>query len=262
MLKVDIETKSRRNRLKPNITIQNIHLEFKEGTSTLIIGTSGAGKTTIIECILGSTRFKGQVQTDTTKSKIAYIAQHPALNKRETVFQGIYYAGRYDRPQVLPKYIEQETERLIKMLGLSYVKNNYIDKISGGQLKRVAIAAELIRNADILIMDEPDSGLDPGVAYRLSEHIRDLTHKEQKTTIVISHNVSNIAHYDKILVLAKDKNKTGGVAFFGTPLDALSWFGVSNYQEIFLRINSKEEEGEGLGNFYILKYKKEKGETK
>lgn len=254
MLRVDIESKSRYHKLKKKVIIKDIHLELEAGKSTLILGTSGAGKSTVISCITGNTRFRGNVRYD-KQSRIAYIAQHPALNMNETVYEAVYYSGRYDHPKVSGKNVRKEAERLMAMLGLENIRHNKIKNISGGQLKRAAIACELIRKTDILIMDEPDSGLDAGVAWKLSEHISDLTHKEGKITLVISHNTTNISHYDNLLVLAKDSDDTGSVCFFGPPKEALSWFSVSEYHEILLKINSEEDEGEGLGAYYINKYK-------
>ena len=256
MLRIDIESKSRYQKLKERVIIKDIHLKLEPGTSTLVLGTSGAGKSTVISCITGNTRFRGKVKHD-KKSRIAYIAQHPALNMDETVYEAVYYSGKYDHPGVSGKHVQDETERLMDMLGLENIRHNKIKNISGGQLKRTAIACELIRKTDILIMDEPDSGLDAGVAWRLSEHICDLTHRENKITLVISHNTTNINHYDNLLVLAKDSDNAGSVCFFGSPKEALSWFSVSQYHEILLKINSEEDEGYGLGPSYINKYKKE-----
>lgn len=254
MLKIDIESKSRYQKMKKKVIVKDIHLELESGTSTLMLGTSGAGKSTIISCITGNTRFRGRVRQD-KQSRIAYIAQHPALNMNETVCEAIYYSGRYDHPAASRKSVQEETERLMKMLGLEDIQYNKIKNISGGQLKRTAIACELIRETDVLILDEPDSGLDAGVSWRLSEHIRDLTHYEKKTTLVISHNTTNISHYDNLLVLAKDSDKAGSICYFGSPAGALSWFSVSDYYEILLEINSKEDEGRGRGAHYIEKYK-------
>lgn len=235
--------------------IKDVYFELLPGESCLLIGTSGAGKSTIENAVLGFSRFKGDVEYGSKDTKIAYIAQHPALNDRETVYQAVYYAGRYDDRSIPLEEVKMSAEQYISLLGLDYVRDKKISKLSGGQRQRVAIATELIRNADVLICDEPDTGLDFGVSRALARHFDGITKHNHMATLVVSHNVFNAPLYDKLLVLAKDEKKIGGIAYWGPPKAALSYFNVTDYGQILEKINPKEEDGAGLGGYYIQKYK-------
>ena len=109
----------------------------------------------------------------------------------------------------------------------------------------------MIRDADILIADEIDTGLDCGVAHALAETLTRATKEKGIITLVISHNVSNIQLYDKVVVLAKDNDNIGGIAYSGSPKNILRTFGVQDYYSILTKINLKDEGGEGLGDHFI-----------
>lgn len=247
MMRVNVKEKRRGN----NIIIRNINLNLEPGTTTLVIGTSGAGKSTLIGCIIKDA--DKYVQFDTPNPKIAYIQQHPALNKELTVRESIFYARKFEYLFETTESINRKVDDYISLLGLSGRENNKIKNLSGGQQQRVAIARELIRDADILIADEIDTGLDCGVAKSLAESLVDITRKKGIITLIISHNVINIPLYDKILVLAKDKYLIGGVAYNGRPDNILKFFDVNEYCDILTRVNMLEEGGEGRADEYMNK---------
>lgn len=124
------------------------------------------------------------------------------------------------------------------MLGLRSREHNKISQLSGGQQQRVAIAKELIRDADILIADEIDTGLDCGVAHALAETLTKVTKKKRIITLVISHNVSNIQLYDKVVVLAKDNVTLAELPTMALPKH-LRTFGVQDYYSILTKVNLK-----------------------
>lgn len=237
-----------------SIIIRNVDIQLNRGMSTLIIGTSGAGKSTLIGCIIREgfryvtfedDEFHGRMP------KIAYIQQHPALNKDLTVRETIYYARRFEYLFEPKDQVNRKVDKYIDMLGLRARQDNKVRKLSGGQQQRVAIAKELIRDCEILIADEIDTGLDCGVARSLAETLADITREQKIITLVISHNVINIPLYDKIVVLAKDKDNIGGVAYDCPPDRILNFFNVRDYFSILTQVNLKEEGGNGLGDYFI-----------
>ena len=199
MMQIDISKKMYGRR----VGLKDIHLLFPSGETTLIIGTSGAGKSTLIKCIIQETTFSGAVR-GYDKEDIAYIPQHPALNRRETVYDAIYWSGRFAYTFQSKKRLHSLTQEYIEKVGLNTVQENKIQNLSGGQVQRVSIAKELIRGKNIIIADEIDTGLDCGVARSLIQMLSDITHREGKTTIIISHNLVNVDLYDNIVVLVKD----------------------------------------------------------
>ena len=248
-MRIDVQTKMYGRK----VGLQDIHLSFPQGETTLIIGTSGAGKSTLTKCIIQETKFSGST-TGYDRQDIAYIPQHPALNKNETAYNAVYWSARFAYPHRSKEYIYMLTDKYINKVGLNAVQNHRIRTLSGGQVQRVSIAKELIRKKNIIIADEIDTGLDCGVAKSLVQMLSQITHAEGKTSIIISHNLANIELYDNIVVLVKDSTNVGRIAFFGKPSDAKSYFGVNDYVDILVKVNTPDEGGFGEADAYISKF--------
>ena len=103
------------------------------------------------------------------------------------------------------------------------------------------------------IADEIDTGLDCGVSRDLVTKLCDITHRTGKTTIIISHNIVNIELYDRVVVLAKGSDKTGGIAYAGSPAYIRGFFEVNNYVDILTKINASDEGGMGQADYFIGK---------
>ena len=110
-------------------------------------------------------------------------------------------------------------------LGLTRHADTRADKLSGGQLKRVNVALELLTKPSLLFLDEPTSGLDPGLDKSVMEQMRDLAH-DGRTVIVVTHSVANLDVCDRLLVLVPG----GRVAYFGPPTKGLQYFGEPGWQ--------------------------------
>ena len=113
-------------------------------------------------------------------------------------------------------------------LGLTKHANTRADRLSGGQLKRVNVAQELLTKPSLLFLDEPTSGLDPGLDKSVMEQMRDLAH-DGRTVIVVTHSVANLDTCDRLLVLVPG----GKVAFYGPPDEGLAYFGLPGWAEVF-----------------------------
>ena len=98
------------------------------------------------------------------------------------------------------------------------------------------------------------TGLDAGVSRVLIENLADITHKQQKTTIVISHNLSNMKLYDHAVVLVRDSKGTGRIAYAGKVNSLKQFFGTEDYGEILVKLNSPNEGGRGEADAYIKKF--------
>lgn len=250
-MRVDIEKK--RYPGKTYDALRNIHVAFPPGYSTLILGTSGAGKSTLIKCMIGMTSFEGEI-TEYRREDIAYIPQHPALNRKETAHDAIFWSARFSRLYRGSQELHDAVQYYIHTMGLDSVQNSPIDKLSGGQMQRVSIAKELIRGKNIIIADEIDTGLDCGVSRFLISKLRDITHETGKTTVIISHNIVNIELYDRVIVLAKGSDETGGIAYAGSPAYIRGFFEVSDYVDILTRINTEDEGGKEEADIFIKRF--------
>ena len=150
--------------------------------------------------------------------------------------------------------VRNRIARMLAQFGLESVKNSLVDKLSGGQRKRLSIAMEYISNPSLFILDEPDSGLDGVVARGLFEKLRAIA-DEGKIVIVITHTPDRVIDlFDDVIVLAKDKSRTGRLAWYGPVKEAYEFFGKDSMEDILLSINQKDEGGEGRADEFVEKY--------
>ena len=140
------------------------------------------------------------------------------------------------------------------IFGLKPVRSNLVEKLSGGQKKRLSIAMEFLSNPSLFILDEPDSGLDGVMARELMQQLRKIA-DTGKIVIVITHTPDRVIDlFDDVIVLAKDAARTGRLAFYGSIQEARTFFGREKMEEIVKSINRKEEGGDGLADEFIMKY--------
>lgn len=118
------------------------------------------------------------------------------------------------------------------MYGLSDFENSYIRQLSGGQRKRASIAVELIADPSLFFLDEPTSGLDPGTERSIMKTLKTMS-EMGKTIILVTHNTLNLHLCDKIAFFGEG----GKLCFFGSPNDALEFFNVTDFVDIYNIIN-------------------------
>ena len=113
---------------------------------------------------------------------------------------------------------------------------------------------EFVSNPTLFILDEPDSGLDGVMARELMEQLRRIA-DQGKIVIVITHTPDRVIDlFDDVIVLAKDANRTGRLAFFGPIEEARSFFGKERMEQIVMSVNREEDGGEGRADEFIEKY--------
>ena len=239
MLKADIETKivdDSNGRGKKEL-IRDIHLKVRQGTLVALLGGSGAGKTTIMNCLNGmdTTGVKGtilfngedlQKNFNRLKLRIGSVPQENVLHKMLTVEQELTYAAESRLPKGVSK--SDRTRRvdwIINQLGLDKQRKTQICKCSGGEQSRVNIGIDLVADKALFCLDEPDKGLDPQSKHELFTILRDLAHNEGKSILVIIHDVSEIDLFDQLVMMAKVDN-VGRLAFSGNPNEAREYFGA------------------------------------
>lgn len=174
--------------------LNDISLTIYEGEIFGLLGPNGAGKSTLMECIVGLRPHDyGEVLVNNMtlendwkriKSVIGFVPQEPLLYKDLTVRENLsFYASMYG---VSKSKFSAVLEKLISYLEMEDFMNKRIKVLSGGQKKRAGIAASLIHDPQILILDEPTTGLDPNVRREFWNFIRRLN-EDGKTIIISTH---------------------------------------------------------------------------
>ncbi len=264
-LMVHIEERSVWNLFRKKILLENIDLTISPGEMVLILGGSGAGKTTFVNAVMGYEKAKGVIKEgdrdiyrdyNGMKYQIGFVPQQDLLRGEDTVYNTLENAAEMK----LPKNIEKEErlsriDKVLEMFGLGTEKHTLVDKLSGGQRKRLSIAVEFISDPSLFFLDEPDSGLDGVMARSLMQNLRNIA-DQQKIVLVITHSPDRVFDlFDKVIVLAKSPSDNAGhLAFFGLIDEAREFFGVETMEEIVKRINREDEGGENRADEFIRKF--------
>ncbi len=263
-LTVNIEERTARDFFKTKYLLRDIHMYIKPGHMVLLLGGSGAGKTTYLNAVNGYEKAKAEVVLNgrnmyknykEMQYDIGFVPQLDLMRGSDSVFRTLMDAAALRLPAEFSKADRQaRVEEVMNIFGLTPVKDNLVVKLSGGQRKRLSIAMEFISNPSLFILDEPDSGLDGVMARELFQQLRQIA-DQGKIIIVITHTPDRVIDlFDDVIVLAKDSNRTGRLAYFGPIEEARTFFGKEKMEEIVKSVNREEEGGEGRADEFILKY--------
>ena len=149
---------------------------------------------------------------------------------------------------------KDRVEEALKLLGLGAVRNSMVSQLSGGQRKRLSIAMEFLSNPYLFILDEPDSGVDGVMARELFRLLRQIA-DTGRIVIAITHTPDRVVDlFDDVIILAKDSDRTGRLAFYGTVEECRKFFGKERMEEVVKCINRPEEGGDGRADEFIMKY--------
>lgn len=185
--------------------LKNITVKFEKGKSNLIIGKSGSGKTVLMKCLVGlhevdtgnilfdDRNFSGMnfTQRKTIRKEIGMLFQGGALFDSLTVEENVMFPLTMYTNQSL----EEKKERVnfcLQWVNLENANKLYPAELSGGMIKRVAIARAISMNPSYLFCDEPNSGLDPHTSGVIDELIQQLTSEFKITTVVNTHNMNSV----------------------------------------------------------------------
>ena len=153
--------------------------------------------------------------------RIGLVPQESVLHTQLTARRALQYSAELRFPaDTKPAERDGRVDEVMGELGLTKHANTRADRLSGGQLKRVNVAQELLTKPSLLFLDEPTSGLDPGLDKSVMEQMRDLAH-DGRTVIVVTHSVANLDTCDRLLVLVPG----GRIAYYGPPDEGLGYFG-------------------------------------
>lgn len=185
--------------------LENITFESAEHSFTSILGPSGCGKSTILNLIAGlDNHFSGQVTVNAART--GFIFQQPRLLNWRTVVENV----------ALPleqQNVDKQTRRALAckylgLVGLGGYENYYPLQLSGGMQQRVAIARALGIDPDILLMDEPFSGLDELTARKLRQELIRIWNETGKTIVFVTHSISESVFLSQQILVVSHKPAT------------------------------------------------------
>lgn len=193
--------------------LHDISFEVRRGEFLCIVGPTGCGKTTFLNCITGLYDLtEGQIlvngeKVDTRKHNIAYIFQEYSTMSWLTVEQNVAFGLKMKKK---PRdVIARETAEVLELVGLTKYKDYYPVELSTSMLQRVVIARAFAVKPDILLMDEPYGQLDVELRFRLEDELIRLWQQLGTTVIFITHNIEEAVYLsENILVLT---NKPTGI---------------------------------------------------
>ncbi len=233
----EVKAKSGPLRILDDVSLTVLPREF-----VALVGGSGAGKSTLLDALNGFRPAEGEVLVngrnlythyDSFRSQIGYVPQYDILPTTLKVADALHYAAKLRLPADVSH--EERAERISQALetvemNSERIRQTRIDKLSGGQRKRVSIAAELIADPKLFFLDEPSSGLDPGLEKKLMYTLRKMA-DEGRTIILITHATGNIVQVDHVGLLSQ-----GRLVYFGPPQAAQEFFLVDDFADIYEKI--------------------------
>lgn len=226
--------------------LRDVSLHIEAGELVALVGGSGAGKSTLLNALSGfapaaegAVLFNGRDlydHYDLFRSQIGYVPQQDILHEALPLERALLYSSRLrlserGRTEAHLKGVDL----VLAQLGLARQRRRLISTLSGGERKRANLAAELITAPSVLFLDEPTSGLDPLAEEDLMGQLRELA-DSGKTVVVVTHVAQNLTLCDKVAFIG-----TGGyLVYFGTPEDALEYFEVKTFLQIYRRLTREQ----------------------
>lgn len=229
--------------------VNDLSFRVKRGELFAFLGVNGAGKSTTISILCGqlkkdggSVKICGESVEDNLVSvtrKIGVVFQNSVLDGTLTVKDNL--VGRAALYKITGKRLEKRLDGLDELLKIKELYKRTLNKLSGGQRRRIDIARALIHSPEILILDEPTTGLDPQTRKMLWEAVAKLRKENGMTVFLTTHYMEEAADADYCIIL-----DGGKIAAEGTPLDL-----KNRYTGDFITIyGSREEEIALLGKPY------------
>ncbi|MFX1570102.1 MAG: ATP-binding cassette domain-containing protein [Promethearchaeota archaeon] len=258
-----IEFRNISKNYKELLALDNISFKIQKGEIFGYIGPNGAGKTTTIKILVGLIKdYEGEVYINRMNIKdnwkemhklIGYHPQEAGFQEWRTVDHAFKTFGRLSG--LNSEQIAQRTQEILELINLSEVRYKKITYLSGGMVQKLRLGQALLHKPQILVLDEPLTGLDPQMRYQFKKIINNLS-KDGNTVIFSSHILSDVQDIaDKIGILNQ-----GQIKDIGSPEELQKKFNIGNVIEVEVAENTSLCEGlEDLSEVeYVKKIKSNK----
>jgi len=211
-----VEVKGLTRRFGKNVVLKDINMSVEKGKTTVIIGPSGCGKTVLIKHLIvllrpseGEVFFKSrridhlsEHELDKVRTNFGFLFQGGALFDSLSVAENVMFPVRQHYKVTSKSGVDELVRTKLAMVGLDGFQNYYPAKLSGGQRKRVALARAIALNPEVILYDEPTTGLDPIRADVINELILKLQRGLGLTSVVVTHDMTSAYKIgDRIIML-------------------------------------------------------------
>ena len=194
----------------PLEVIKDLSFELDAGTFTSILGPSGCGKSTLLNLIAGvddqtsgRVLIGGKSTTENHNLNIGFVFQEPRLMNWRTVKKNIMLP--LEQEKMGRSSMEELVRKKIELTGLTGYEDYYPLQLSGGMQHRVAIARALVTDPDILLMDEPFSGLDEITARKMRRELIRIWRQTRKTIVFVTHDISESVFLSQLILIVTQK---------------------------------------------------------
>jgi phospholipid/cholesterol/gamma-HCH transport system ATP-binding protein len=198
-----IEIKHLKKSFGNNVVLKDFTLSIYPGENLVVMGKSGIGKTVLIKCIIGLMKPDGgtlkvfgkdisalsKQELDAMRMRIGFVFQSSALYDSMTVRENLEFPLRRHTGRKLKGTMEKNVTEALKNVGLERAIDLMPAELSGGMRKRIGIARSLILQPEIVLYDEPTTGLDPITSAEITQLIKDLQEKYKTTSLIITHDI-------------------------------------------------------------------------
>lgn len=215
----------------PIHAVDGVNFEIKQGEVCVIVGASGAGKTTVLNILGGMdscdsglvevdhkdiSKYNRRQLTDYRRYDIGFVFQFYNLVQNLTTLENVELATEITKNPMSP-------EQALALVGLSDRKKNFPAQLSGGEQQRVAIARAIAKNPKLLLCDEPTGALDYNTGKQILKLLQDMSRENHMTVVIITHNGALVDMADRVV-----KMKSGQVleTYFNEhpkPIESIEW---------------------------------------
>lgn len=213
-----IEIKGLHKSFGNNAVLKGIDLILNNGENLVILGKSGSGKSILIKCLVGLiTADEGSIsvfntdiislnnnQLNAVRIRIGFLFQNSALYDSMTVRQNLAFPLRRHSKKIPAKEVEEAVRVALESVGLAEAIDKMPSELSGGMRKRIGLARTLILNPEIILYDEPTTGLDTITSREISELILAIQKRNKTSSIIITHDMACAKLTGDRLVILKD----------------------------------------------------------
>uniref|UniRef100_A0A1B6DVQ2 Uncharacterized protein n=1 Tax=Clastoptera arizonana TaxID=38151 RepID=A0A1B6DVQ2_9HEMI len=230
----------------PNIILNNLNMTVPKGTIYGLLGASGCGKTTLLSCIVGRRRLNsgeiwvlggkpGSKGSGVPGPRIGYMPQEIALYGEFTIRETMLYFGWVSNMST--KQVDDKIDFLINFLQLPPA-SRAVKNLSGGQQRRVSLAAALLHDPELLILDEPTVGVDPVLRQNIWDHLVNITKDGATTVIITTHYIEETRQSGLIGLM-----RGGKFLAEETPSVLLQKYSCNSLEDVFLKLSILQNRG-------------------